>query len=239
LVDPTPPSFTLVVNNPTTCGGTDGSVTINGLTPFTVYDLSYLAGATPVAGSITTNGLGQYFITGLSANSYSNFSLVINGCVGTNLGPAVLVDPTPPAAPAAGFSTTYCSGDAMADMNAVPGAGGVITWYSDAALTNVLGTGTTFSPLTTIGTTNYYVTETVLNCESLATLVQITINPTPSAPVAGTDATYCDGQAIANLTATSSMGGALTWFDDALLTNDVGVGPTLARSILLVQLPIM
>lgn len=224
LVDPTPPSFTLLVNNPTTCGGTDGSVTLNGLLPSTVYDITYNNGMGVVNSTVTTSASGQHVISGLGAGTYSAFTVTINNCTGTNNGPANLIDPPTPLAPSAGFTTTYCEGDAMVDLNAVASLGGDINWYSDAGLTTLLGTGTSLAPLTTVGTTTYYVTETLAACQSPASTVTITINPTPAAPVAGTDATYCDGDAMANMTAVASVGGTLDWYDDAALTSYLGSG---------------
>ena len=63
----------------------------------------------------------------------------------------------------AGTDATYCDGDALTDLTATAGAGGTLTWYDDAGLTNNIGNGTTLSPTNTVGTTIYYVTETVSN----------------------------------------------------------------------------
>jgi hypothetical protein len=178
LTDPSSPVFTLTSTNPTTCGGTEGTITLNGLNANTTYDISYNDGAAVVNATLTTNASGQIVITGLDAGSYSGFIAVLTGCTGTNNGPVVLTDPAAPVAPTAGTNATYCSGDAMVDLTA-SGTGGTLTWYSDAALTNQIGTGVTLTPGTTIGSTSYYVTETVANCEGPAAVVTIIINETP------------------------------------------------------------
>ncbi|MCB0479429.1 MAG: gliding motility-associated C-terminal domain-containing protein, partial [Crocinitomicaceae bacterium] len=133
-----------------------------------------------------------------------------------------------PAAPVAGTDATYCDGAALANMTATAGAGGTLTWYDDAGLTNVIGSTATQAPNNTVGTTVYYVTETVAGCESAASTVTITINAIPSAPVAGTDATYCLGDVLANMTATAGAGGNLNWYDDMALTNNIGTGASQA-----------
>jgi gliding motility-associated-like protein len=113
----------------------------------------------------------------------------------------------------------------MVDLTATAGAGGTLNWYDDAGLTNNIGTGATLTPGTTVGTTIYYVTETVAGCESAASSVTITINAIPAAPAAGTDATYCLGDALADMTA-NGTGGTMNWYDDAGLTNNIGTGTT-------------
>lgn len=59
-----------------------------------------------------------------------------------------------------------------------------ITWYSDATLLTSIGTSATQTPTSTaVGTTTYYVTETITGtttCESSASMVAITINANPT-----------------------------------------------------------
>jgi len=78
-----------------------------------------------------------------------------------------------PSAPVAGTNATYCN-NATLDELSVQGTG-TFTWYSDAALINQIGTGSTYSPSLIIGTTDYYVTQTENGCESSSSMVQITI----------------------------------------------------------------
>lgn len=61
-----------------------------------------------------------------------------------------------------------------------------INWYDDAALTSMVGTGSTFTPTEIIGTTAYYATATVngtSTCASPASQIDITFNALPSATV--------------------------------------------------------
>ncbi|SNT34217.1 hypothetical protein SAMN05421640_3403, partial [Ekhidna lutea] len=83
---------TYVGTNPTTCAGLDGFITISGLEVSTGYTLNYEkdgASATPVV--FTSDGSGEYDLTGLNAGSYSEFTLDIAGC--TVSGPVTLSDP--------------------------------------------------------------------------------------------------------------------------------------------------
>ncbi|MCH8902514.1 MAG: gliding motility-associated C-terminal domain-containing protein, partial [Bacteroidetes bacterium] len=134
----------------------------------------------------------------------------------------VIVVNAAPSAPTAGTNATYCDGDPVADLTAT---GTNIEWFSDAGLTTLIGTGSPFAITPSVGTTTYYVIQTVSGCQSPASSVVITVNAIPSAPTAGTDTTYCEGDVIANLTASGS-GGIFTWYDNAGLTNVVGTGVT-------------
>lgn len=202
--------------NITDCLNPDGSITItsNG-TSFELFDAAN--------NSITTNATGSF--TGLNAGDYY-VVVTLNGCTTTS-STFTISNAAAPAAPVAGTDATYCDGDAIADLTATASAGGTLAWYDDAGLTNQVGTGSPFTPASTLGTTTYYVTETASNCESPASTVVVTINAVPNAPTAGTDATYCLGDAMADLTTSAT---SPNWYDDAGLTNNIGTGTTLTPS---------
>ncbi|HEV8270150.1 MAG TPA: gliding motility-associated C-terminal domain-containing protein, partial [Chitinophagaceae bacterium] len=76
---------TFASNNPVTCNGNEGYITISGLAAGATYSVSYTDdGVTVGPFSLTANASGQIVISGLNAGLYSNFSLLINGCT-TNL----------------------------------------------------------------------------------------------------------------------------------------------------------
>ena len=114
---------------------------------------------------------------------------------------------TTPTAPSAGTDATYCDGDLIADLFAA-GSGGTLTWYDDAALTNVIGSGNSLTPNNSIGTSVYYVTETLNGCEGAASSVNITINAIPNiSSESSNDVTACgvtDG--TINISATGGSG---------------------------------
>jgi len=203
-----------VAVNVSGCNITDGSITIvasGGLPPYS-YSID--------GGTTFTNTTGIF--TGLDVNSYQVVVADVNcQTVGSLL---VITGPGIPSAPAAGTDATYCDGDFIVDLTAVIGSGGTLSWYADAALTNLVGSNVTFSPSNAVGAATYYVTETVTNCESASTQITITVNPTPLAPVISGDNTYCEGDLIADLTATPAAGGVINWYDDAGLTNLVFTG---------------
>jgi hypothetical protein len=72
------------VANPSTCGGSDGTIQITGLFNNTTYTVNYTFNGTPFSGSFTTNSSGQLIITGLAVGSYTNISASSSGCSSAN-----------------------------------------------------------------------------------------------------------------------------------------------------------
>jgi gliding motility-associated-like protein len=193
--------------------------------------VSYNDGSGIVTVTLVSDASGEIIVGGLPAGNYTQISAQLAGCTGSAPGSFTISDPIAPGAPTAGTDATYCEGDVMADLTATAGAGGTLTWYADAGLTTVLGTGATFSPLAVNGTTSYYVTETSTGCESGSAMVTIVINASAAAPVVSADATYCTTDVIADMTAMPSAGGTIVWYSDAALTNQIGTGNTLAPNV--------
>ncbi|WP_298303368.1 fibronectin type III domain-containing protein [Flavobacterium sp.] len=179
--------------NPTTCGGTDGTITISGLAPNEAYDLTYQDGTTTVGpNNVTTNASGQYVITGLNSGNYSNFLLSINSCLLTNNTPITLVDANSPTVTV--NSPTVCAGT-PATITATPGAAGTYNyvWTVPTGATDP-GNVATFDA-TLSGTYSVVITNTTTACSSSSASSVVTINANPTVTVnspavcAGTPAT--------------------------------------------------
>jgi hypothetical protein len=83
----------------------------------------------------------------------------------------------------------------------------ILEWYDDAGLTNNINTGTSFTPASTVGVQNFYVTATVNGCTSTAAQSVVTINDLP--PVdAGTAQTVCEFDQV---TLSGSGADTYTW----------------------------
>ena len=121
------------------------------------------AGATSVLlneSAITSSGV--YYVQ--SENSY--------GCIDIE---AVNVSVNPlPNAPIVSDNLIYCNNQALNLMEA-QGSNGIYTWYSDLALSQVIGNGSTYLPESLIGTTSYFVTASESNCEGPFAQIQIEI----------------------------------------------------------------
>ena len=168
-------------------------------------------------------GVGNNFATLQTAVGLYTYYVTesLNGCEGTSV-PVTLEIYALPSAPTAN-NEVACEGGVIPDLTAT---GTTLTWYSDSALTLVVGSGTTFTSLqTTSGFYTYYVSETDVNgCESNATIVTLEIYALPSAPTANNEVA-CEGVVIPDLTA---IGTTLTWYSDASLTAGVGNGSIFA-----------
>ncbi len=127
-----------------------------------------------------------------------------------------VVNPAP-AAPAVN-SPTICEGE-QATLIATPTTG-TIEWYSDAAMSNLLATGSSYTTTLLSTTTDYYVVEVSnTGCRSMASTATVTVNPAPATPTVS-GATIC-ANASTTLTATNS-GGTTNWYADAATTILVG-----------------
>ncbi len=173
-----------------------------------------------------------------------------SGCESAASSITLIVNATP-AAPAITFApATYCVGDVLtAPFVTAPGGSSTYTWYSDAGLTTALTTGTnpTIAQLgfssATAATTSVFVTETISGCASAATQVTLTVNPLPTAAMAGT-ISICNGQST-NLTFTFTGTGPWNYsYSDGITTfpavaavspANVSVSPTATTTYTLVS----
>ncbi|WP_147678818.1 Ig-like domain-containing protein, partial [Algibacter pacificus] len=151
---------------------------------------------------------GSYYVT-----------TTVDGCESLATEVAVTVKTTPDEPTASAQS--FCSGDNPTVASLMPAlSNAAIKWYSDAGLTTEITDGTT-----ALSSGKYYVTTTEDGCESLATEVDITVNPNASASdITAADTTICTDE-TADLSASSTVAGAtFKWYSDSALTTEVGSG---------------
>ncbi len=170
-------------------------------------------------------GTGNSFATGQNTVGLYTYYVTesLNGCEGpsTTVTLEIYSVPTPPIS----NNEAVCLGSTIPDLTAT---GNGITWYSDAGLTNVVGTGNSLATgQTNAGVYTYYATQTDVNgCESNASITTLTINSFNTVPVSSNEMA-CEGSLVPDLNA-SGIGGTITWYSDAGLTNVVGTGNSLA-----------
>jgi gliding motility-associated-like protein len=187
---------TLSSNNPTTCNGTEGSVTINGLIPGTTYTVTYTDDGVPVGPlTFTANASGQIIISGLNAGLYSNFTATINGCT-TNLNTGIILS-NPIFLPVFASIPPFCAGTTAPVLPATSLNGISGTW-SPATINNTASGTYTFTP----------------NAGQCA--LQVSINVTVTARVTptfsfGTSLSICNGGTVPTLPNTSTNGITGTW----------------------------
>jgi gliding motility-associated-like protein len=122
-----------------------------------------------------------------------------------------------PPAPLTSANASYCIGDIISPITAIAQNGGVLTWYSDASLTNILATGSFYTPTLVVGNNIFYVTENDGGCEGPASVVIITLNANQSAAFSYPGNQFCQSGGNAIATVSGAMGGTFTSFPSGLV----------------------
>ena len=111
-----------------------------------------------------------------------------------------------PNAPLVNPTVTYCQNQTATILTAT---GTNLLWYNVASG----GTGSATAPTpntTVVGITDYYVSQSATGgCESLRSLITVTVNPSAAAPTATTPVTYCNNEITTSL---SAIGTNLHWY---------------------------
>jgi hypothetical protein len=188
---------TYTSTNPSTCNGTEGTITISGLTAFTTYAVTYTDDGVVVGPTnILSNASGQIILTGLNAGSYTNISSIINGCTAVG-GPITLTNPI--IVPTFNQINPICIGGVInlptSSTNTVPVIG---TW--SPAVDNTVTTTYTFTP------------NAVPNqCTTLPNTTMTIVVNQPVVPTFTQVAAICTGATLAALPTTSNNGVTGTW----------------------------
>ncbi len=193
VVNSQPVITSVTTANPTACGTSTGSLTLNGLTPSATYSVSYsYNGGAAITATLTSNASGQVTISGLAAGAYSAIT-VNNGSCTSSAQTASLSDPTAPVAPtltANPASSVICLGQSITLTAA--GSGGTFT-FSGPGLSSTTGSTVTATP-TTVGSAVYTVTQTASGCTSPAASYTVTVNAPPAiSSVTPTNPSSCSG----------------------------------------------
>ncbi|HXC05331.1 MAG TPA: gliding motility-associated C-terminal domain-containing protein, partial [Bacteroidia bacterium] len=177
------PTLSNSSTNQTICSGAStAAVTLTSAVSGTTFAWT-ATGPASASGYATsgTNTIPVQTITNSSAVNDTVFysvTLSANGCTSPVASQYYVVIHPVTASPVSTSPAAYCQGQPITPLTAT---GTSISWYSDPGLTQLVGTGNTFTPSITT-TTTFYVTETVNGCQSAtATAVTVTINPKPSA----------------------------------------------------------
>ena len=177
VVNPNPVISILSFTNPTTCGGTDGTITLGTNLPGTLYNVTYVDNSVSFGTSITSDGTGKVVITFLDSGTYSGIYVTSPAfCVSNIVGPVTLIDPPTPPAPILANNEPICVGQTLYLTAVDSTTGGLYTWTFPNGATST-------DQNQTIGVTNfadsgvYTVSYNIANCISQST-EDIPIYPT-------------------------------------------------------------
>ena len=230
-------STTYYVSQTTSCGeGPRAAIVVNitaaPAAPTVTSPVAYCQGATATA--LTATGTGLLWYTSATGGTGSataptpvttatgSTTYYVSQSTGSCEGPraAIVVNVTAvPNAPAVSSPVTYCQGQAATALTAT---GSNLKWYTAATG----GTGSTTAPTpstATVGSTSYYVSQTVGTCESPRAEIVVNIVTATPAPTVTTPVTYCQG---ATATALTASGSGLLWYMSATGGTGSATAPT-------------
>ena len=147
---------------------------------------------------VATGGTALTATTALASGNYY-VSQTLNACESERTMVAVTVNVT--AAPTAS-AQSFCNEGTVAGLMAT---GTDLQWY------DVATGGTALAATTTLASGNYYVSQTLNACESVRTMVVVTVGPT-AAPTGTALQDFTAGQTLANFTV---VGANIIWYSDA------------------------
>ncbi|WP_438871782.1 putative Ig domain-containing protein, partial [Pedobacter panaciterrae] len=225
------------------CAGNTAKLTASSTTVanpvFTWYSDAALTNAVFTGAIFNTPALTAtktYYVTVKGSNKCENTAATAKAITLTVNPPALATDIN-----VSGADKPFCAGTtARLTASSTTVTNPVFTWYSDAALTDVVFTGAIFNTPALTATKTYYVTVRGSNkCENAAAnakVVTLTVNPPAIASditVAGAGAPICLGT-TAKLTASSTTvtDPVFTWYTDAALTNAVFTGAEFTTPVL-------
>ncbi|MCB0478868.1 MAG: gliding motility-associated C-terminal domain-containing protein [Crocinitomicaceae bacterium] len=193
------PTFTVTPSNPTSCLLSNGTITISGLDPNTVYIIDDgsgpLVNPSDAFGEIVLSGYGPTTINSISIEDQNTGCTTVDNTGWTLTAPAA---PTITVNP----DQTICAGESVTLSSTV--SSGTVSWVDNFAITH--NEGDVVSPLVT---TTYTATASDNGCNTSASFT-ITVTPEVT-PTFNPVAAICSGDALAALPTTSTNGITGTW----------------------------
>ena len=159
------------------------------------------------------------YSTATAGTYYAEAQNTTTGCTSASRTGVTLNVNASPDAPTVTTPVSYCQGIPATTLTATATGSNTLNWYSAApnspSVSGATALGSAPTPSTsTAGPTTYYVSQSSSsnNCESQLASITVTVNATPSTPVASNPAAYCEGAPASALTATSTAGNTLYWY---------------------------
>lgn len=217
-----PPTSTFTVNSPI-CQGSSSNFTYTGNAGVgATYNWNFGGGSASPGGQVQ----GPHSVTFPGSGTY-NASLTVtqNGCTSGTTNQSVTVNPSP-AGPVLGSNSPVCLGNSI-NLTANTIAGASYFWsgpngFSSNSEDPVIANASSAMS----GTYSAYTV--VAGCTSATSTINVLVNPSPAAPVLGSNAPICQGSTL-NLTANTIPGASYYWTGPAAFASNLE-DPSIANS---------
>ncbi len=217
LVNASSPTLTLGAGtDPTTCGGTEGSISLtSSIASVVSYDVDYLDNGVSQSTTISSDVSGNIVIPSLDAGTYSNISITntSNGCKSNTVGPVTLNDPDPTISLGGTSNPITCGGNGTINLSFTDIPDGTYSInYDGGSFSSVNVSSNAASIAAAAGVySNLRITEPVTGCttdEDPDVVLSDPTNHTISAT--RTNPSTCGGNGSINLTFTNVPDGTYT-----------------------------
>ncbi len=135
-------------------------------------------------------------------------SQTVSGCEGPRTAIGVTTRATP-VAPGITTPITACQNRTGYSLVATPSAGGTLNWYGTSATGGIATSNPGTPATTTVGSTLYYVSQTLGGCEGPRASITVSVNAVPAPPSVSPPRAYCQTDRAVPLVAN---GTALKWY---------------------------
>ncbi len=215
------PTFTVVKTDPTSCGASDGTITLSGLLNNTTYTTSYIFNGATTSNPLTSDGSGAITLGSLSAGHYNNIVVTLGGCTTTPPLSITLTDPSAPTVDAVA-ALTVCAVGTVPTIVFTGTGSPTFNWTNDNTSiglgANGIGDIASFVANNVATQQVAHITVTPVNGVCVGTAISFTITvlkPTVTKPV---DISVCTGTTINPITFAGSAGASFDWTNNNTAT---------------------
>lgn len=209
VVNPKPVIGSVSYIGTTTCGGSNGSITLSGLDLNKNYTINYYKNGAAQAAFVRNSGAtGVIVMNNLNSALYSRITVSLLGCASDTTVPIFVPDPLPPVVNASNNSPV-CEGFSFSIYAFADSTGVSWQWTGPGGFSSTLPV-VTFNSVVPAQSGNYILTATKNNCVSIPDTTFVTVYPTPPSPNATSNSPLCSGNTIV-LSADSMLYGHYSW----------------------------